>query len=257
MFMIEMPLKAADLMRFAHSQGHPLSSDGDFGYAAHAWLAASLGRLAPVPFRLVENRRGLRLLGYCDEEITVLRDHASAFTEPSALAVCDWPNAASKAMPETWTAGRRLGFEVRACPVSRSDRERDVYLVALERAKEKGVESPNRAEIYVDWLIQRMDAAREIGGRFMHPRDGERPPVVDLPPKAVTLTGFRRVRTLRKPGRRKSPKGVERPDALFIGELIIRDADRFGNLLRRGIGRHRSFGFGMLLLRPPARAEGP
>jgi len=40
------------------------------------------------------------------------------------------------------------------------------------------------------------------------------------------------------------------PDAVFKGVLQIHDADAFNRLLRRGIGRHRAFGFGMLLLKP-------
>jgi CRISPR system Cascade subunit CasE len=40
------------------------------------------------------------------------------------------------------------------------------------------------------------------------------------------------------------------PDATFTGVLQVRDPDAFAGLLARGIGRHRAFGFGMLLLRP-------
>jgi len=32
----------------------------------------------------------------------------------------------------------------------------------------------------------------------------------------------------------------------------VRDPTGFAALLARGVGRHRAFGFGMLLLRPPA-----
>ena len=34
------------------------------------------------------------------------------------------------------------------------------------------------------------------------------------------------------------------------GTLTVGDPDAFSRLLARGIGRHRAFGFGMLLLRP-------
>jgi CRISPR system Cascade subunit CasE len=40
----------------------------------------------------------------------------------------------------------------------------------------------------------------------------------------------------------------------FRGEFNITDRDGFDQLLRRGIGRHRAFGFGMLLLSPPGRS---
>jgi CRISPR system Cascade subunit CasE len=37
---------------------------------------------------------------------------------------------------------------------------------------------------------------------------------------------------------------------LFSGQLQVNDGDAFARLVTSGIGRHRSFGFGMLLLRP-------
>lgn len=43
---------------------------------------------------------------------------------------------------------------------------------------------------------------------------------------------------------------LERPQALMTGEMVIADAAAFAALLARGIGRHRAFGYGMLLLRP-------
>ena len=41
-----------------------------------------------------------------------------------------------------------------------------------------------------------------------------------------------------------------RREAVFEGTLEVRDAALFQGLLARGVGRHRAFGFGMLLLRP-------
>jgi CRISPR system Cascade subunit CasE len=44
---------------------------------------------------------------------------------------------------------------------------------------------------------------------------------------------------------------TERPDVLFGGTIEVTDAQAFPQLLERGVGRHRAFGFGMMLLRPP------
>ncbi|MFG1478963.1 type I-E CRISPR-associated protein Cas6/Cse3/CasE [Xanthobacter sp. V4C-4] len=38
---------------------------------------------------------------------------------------------------------------------------------------------------------------------------------------------------------------------MLVGTLSVRDAEAFGVLLARGVGRHRAFGYGMLLLSPP------
>jgi CRISPR system Cascade subunit CasE len=48
---------------------------------------------------------------------------------------------------------------------------------------------------------------------------------------------------------RKLVKG--RPAVTFEGTLTVTDGEQFEALLARGVGRHRAFGFGMLLLRPP------
>lgn len=253
MYMIDLPLSTAGLVRFAHSQGHNQARDDDFGYASHAWLAASLGRLAPRPFRLLESKGGLRMLGYGNNDHEKLARHARTFAEPRALEVCQWTAAASKPMPGQWTPGRSLGFELRACPVIRGEHERDAFLAALDRARASSGDPPARTDVYLDWLVQRMEAAATEGGDFIDRKGKTHPPMVELLPGAVSLSGFRRVRTLRRAKHNNSRHGraVERPDALFTGELTIRDPDRFAALLARGVGRHRAFGFGMLLLRPP------
>ena len=246
MYMIDLPLDAAALTRFAWRQGHAGGrnpSDEDFGYAAHAWLAATLGEQAPRPFRLMENRvetrAGLRLLGYAAADAETLAQRARDFALPDALSVCDWGAAAGKAMPATWVAGRRLGFEVRACPILRGERERDAYLVEVDQAKAEGREPASRTQVYVHWLQRQLE------------RDGAAQAV----PETLNLVGFRRVLALRqsRSGQGQRRQGVERPDALVTGELLVSDPDAFARLLARGIGRHRAFGFGMLLLRPPGR----
>jgi CRISPR system Cascade subunit CasE len=238
MYMIDLPLDAARLMRYAWDQGHGRAADDDFGYAAHAWLAATLGEKGPKPFRLLESRRGLRLLGYSASSIDELAEHVRSFAEPRAMNVCDWTIAASKAMPSSWQTGRRLGFEVRACPVSRGERERDVFLVAVSRADAAGTEPPPRHDVYAEWLAQQVTTSG----------------AAEISPAAVRLIGFRRIQSQRlsRMNGGVRHRSVERPDALFSGELAIRDPDLFARLLNRGIGRHRAFGFGMLLLRPPS-----
>ena len=257
MFMIDLPLNSAKLLRFAHKQGIPLGPDEDFGYAAHAWLAASFGDIAPRPFRLFERRNGLHLLGYANHEIEIIKDVAQSFAEPSATEVCQWSHAAGKRMPKNWPEGRRIGFEVRACPVTRGEKERDVFLTALEQSKESKSTAPTRFDVYLGWLAQRMKAATEPGGDFFDTEGNAQTPIVELLPDRVTLTGFRRVRVLRRSRGEKRGKsariGIERPDAIFSGDLFIREPEKFATLLERGIGRHRAFGFGMLLLRPPGQ----
>ena len=44
---------------------------------------------------------------------------------------------------------------------------------------------------------------------------------------------------------------MERPEVYLDGTLEITDSEAFNAMIARGLGRHRAFGFGMLLLRPP------
>lgn len=253
MFMIDMHLDSAKLLRFAHMHGHPLSSDEDFGYAAHAWLAGTLGTLAPQPFRLFERRDGLHLLGYSNHRVADMKEQAHAFAEPVAAEVCHWDSVADKPMPLAWKKGRRLGFEVRACPVSRKDRERDVYLAVLDQARANGSPPPTREKVYFEWLVQRMRASTRLGGAFLDTAGTASSPVVEFLPGWISVAGFRRVKVLRRTKGKGAvnKKSIERPDAIFSGVLVVRQPDEFLELLRRGVGRHRAFGFGMLLLRPP------
>ncbi|MCY4060014.1 MAG: type I-E CRISPR-associated protein Cas6/Cse3/CasE [Gammaproteobacteria bacterium] len=39
------------------------------------------------------------------------------------------------------------------------------------------------------------------------------------------------------------------------GVLVVRESDAFAQLVRRGVGRHRAYGYGMMLLRPPEVAR--
>ena len=94
----------------------------------------------------------------------------------------------------------------------------------------KGEMKRTREQVYVDWLDKQFE---RHGGAALD--------------KEVTkLVSFRRTRAVRKRHRRYS----EGPDALMRGELEVTDSGAFGKLLARGVGRHRAYGYGMLLLRP-------
>ena len=68
----------------------------------------------------------------------------------------------------------------------------------------------------------------------------------------VHLAGFQRQQVVRRTQAVGSAlrRGcvIDGPDALLKGHLRVRDSADFAKLLTRGVGRHRAFGFGMLLL---------
>jgi CRISPR system Cascade subunit CasE len=215
-------------MRFARDAYGLDGEDEGFGYALHVWLAAMFGVHAPKPFRFFDNDG--ELLGYTEADAEALLDHARAFAPPHAFAALAPEHLATKAMPAYWRDGQRLRIDVLACPVSRKDgNEKDVYLRALDRL---GDQAPRRSEVYVEWFRRQWGDVVEFDD--------------------LELIGFSRGQLLRRPmvnGHRKS-RSIERPQASFRAIVRIADGEAFGTTLARGIGRHRAFGFGMVLLRP-------
>ncbi len=226
--LLRLELDGPRLMRFANSQ-HGLDCDDEgFGYALHVWLAAMFGAHAPKPFRFFE--KGCELLGYTRADAGMLLEHAHAFAPAHAFAALTTGSLATKAMPASWREGQRLQIDVLACPVSRKENtEKDVYLRALDL---QGDATPSRSEIYAEWFRRQWGATLEF--------------------EQLELIGFSRRRLLRRPvieGQRKS-RNIERPQATFRAIVRVADAQAFSAALARGIGRHRAFGFGMVLLKP-------
>ena len=234
--MIELRPDIPSLFRFLRVQGLDSASDEDLGYGVHAWMAAAFGCRAPKPWRLfLDKRRPARILGYSACDAQALREHMIEFADPSAFAVCPDPryDIASRPMP-AWREGRRLQFELQCCPVGRKSRsgvEKDLFLIAVE----SGTSSPTREQVYCDWVRRGIE---ENGAALVH---------------RLSLEGFRLVRQIRRTSGFKSERKAAvliRPMAIIRGELTVGNPTAFSTLLERGIGRHRAFGYGMLLLRP-------
>lgn len=215
-----------------------LPAGADAGYAWHAILCAAFGDLAPKPFRIVERPgRPDYLVGYGPADAAALREYATAFAAPEVWAALNLANLAVKPMPPTYRAGARFGFEVRVRPVIRQDKdedrtrtgERDAFLPAIEGLDRD--EKVDRERVYADWLRARLSAG---GAQAASAR-------------AISL---RRSRVVRRNAERR-PLLVDGPDVVLEGMLTVADPVAFAELLARGVGRHRAFGFGMLLLKPP------
>jgi CRISPR system Cascade subunit CasE len=220
-----------------------LSPDGDFGYALHALLSAAFGAKAPRPFRYLGGRRGL--LAYTDISPEALRESA-ALAAPDVARALGLDSLEARRFPTAWRVGQRLGFEVRVRPVVRTKdgRERDAFLHAVEPVpRNDGSErppawssGPRRAAIYGEWLRKQLSAegAAEV--------------------LKAGLDAFRLTRVLRRPPAIETGKrgvhAISGPDVVFKGDLEVGDGQAFARLVARGVGRHRAFGFGMLLLKP-------
>ena len=249
LYLARMTLDAARLMRLAHRQNMP-SDETDLGYPLHALLSELFGKGTLQPFRALErSTRAVSLLGYSRSSAQELQRHAESFADPAAYAACRWETFAVKPMPSTWPEGRRLGFEVRACPVVRLANDLQTEHRGRPKTYRRGSELDawqhrrwiasepeeiTREQAYTEWLEQRLEEGAQLNW--------------------VQLQGFQRVRLAR---RSRKPDGrpwklLERPEAMLRGELTVRNAAAFSEALASGVGRHAAFGFGMVLLRPPA-----
>ncbi len=235
--MIRAEISARDFQRW---MGIRRLQDPDHGM--HCLLAECFGRdLAPRPFRAIFPRGGSRgcLYGYGSAGADELREAAGTYADPFQCRIIPAASIESKPMPAEWTAGKRLGFEVRVRPIvrrtgkadTRPGKEWDAFQLEAEQHPKGGMVR-SREDVYTDWLRRQLETR---GGATL---------------ASATLASFQRTRAVRKLHSRYS----EGPDALMRGTLEITDGSAFSQLLASGVGRHRAYGYGMLLLRPAGRA---
>lgn len=179
------------------------------------------------------------VLGYSRMDKDELLQQAKGVAPLEIYNLIDWKATQSKPMPDSWSPGDVMGFHTRICPLVRGPSghgldgspiikrspEVDVYLSRC------WIESnpPDRETVYKQWLKKEMrrNNAAEL--------------------EIAQMISFRLRVTLRQ-GRARQLREITVPDVIFKGELRINNPDAFMQLLNRGLGRHRNFGFGMLLL---------
>lgn len=221
-----------------------LEHGGDLGYALHGLLRAAFGDEAPQPFLYAGPREGL--LAYTRLSPGELRERALLAPPDVAQALGldagpASPGLSVRAFPTRWAPGHVLGFSVRVRPVVRanqSGKERDAFLAAVERAAGQPVE---RAPVYVQWLREQLQ--RQGGAELM-----------DASLERFRLLDVMRLGRRADGGEGRAARRVTGPDVVLGGHLRVLDAGAFAELVARGVGRHRGFGFGLLQLRPAARA---
>ncbi len=234
-----------DIPEFEKWRGMRGLHDPDHGL--HCLMTESMGSLAPKPFRMMISAGGKRasLFGYSSTDVDSLRQAIRTFADPRQIRAIPPGEVDSKLMPADWEPGQRLGFETRVRPIVRmKDRrdesrpnacgEMDIHsrtMYSYQHESPEGDNPPQREETYLDWLAARLESAG----------------AAELDRDRTVMKRFQMVSSVRSSGGRP----VKGPDATFHGTLTIRDPDEFRKLLKPGIGRHRAYGYGMLLLRPP------
>ena len=224
--MVQLALESRKLSKWA--LGRRLG-DGDLGYACHALMCDAFGSLRLQPFVAEEKMGRVKVLGYGTATADEMEQTMAECAEPEAAAVI--LSAASKVMPSDWQPGRHLAFKVRVAPIRQGHRpdgkrrEADALLFEPMGA--------DRETTYRTWLDQRISDAAEL--------------------VACSMSSFRQIRATRRAvqvsGKRPAVS-LPLPDATFEGTLRVKNGASFAALLATGIGRHRAFGFGALMLHP-------
>lgn len=239
--LIEVPVDLRALHEWAERRGLTGRGGIDEGRALHHLLCESFGPRVLQPFRLMVAKGAARatVYAYSQQDAAALQAVAQIVATPDVASVLLATSLRSLPRPASaWCVGQRLGFDVKLRPVVRlsSDvkgtkggfakgAEIDVYLAAKLR---EGTDSRDREAVYLDWLAARLQAGAEL----------ERP--------TTRMARYQRTRISRN-------SQSDGPEVIFHGTFNVREPDTFAGLLARGLGRHRAYGYGMLLLRPPAR----
>lgn len=233
------------LARWAMASGQRALRE-DMGYALHAALQATLGRQAPKPFAVVRRPAAVQLVGYsavAPEDLARALSLA-AVADPAAaraLGLVSPVTPEIRPMPDDWRSGEVLSFETRVAPVVRS------------RSMPGGGYPEIDAAFHPDYCGDSPGAREQAHARWLS-RELARGGAATLLEQRVLAFSLaqiaRRGRSEEQHGSKRRTRGGLLPDLTVRGQLRIDDGAAFSALLRRGLGRHRSFGFGCLLLAP-------
>ena len=242
LFMVQLWLDLRRLVELGRALHLPVQRVDD-NYITHCALRELFGDHAPGPFS-VENSSGryLRVLSYSSLSSDCLQTTAQAFASPMVYQIPDWARVISKPMPQKFSQDTRLGFELRVCPVIRKSSggkyhsagtEVDAFLARIWEV-DNPEETIDREVVYRDWLTNQFE------------RCGAATPC------SIQLKQFSLTRMFRRNHQEhRQSTTIKRPAATMTGTLEVTNSTEFIDLLRRGIGRHRAFGFGMLKIRRP------
>ena len=201
------------------------------GRAMHCLLTETLGDAAPSQFRVMSqrSRNAATLYGYTRHDAKQLIHNHRAFATPQQEQVMPADSMATKAMPDQWTDGTNLAFDVLCRPIrQRVKHEVDAFKSMQEAAPEADI---TRQEAYLRWLTE-----------FFERRG-------TATVQNASVEQYRQSKTETAPQRTTA----NLPETIMKGVLKITDGEHFTQTLASGVGRHRTYGFGMLLIKPAIR----
>jgi CRISPR system Cascade subunit CasE len=265
LYLIKLSIDPKAIAQCVEIHGLQLKKETDLGYAMHVYLTSLWGSDAPKPFRVETVRPGqdrITVLGYTAKSAETLKAEAQAFADPRVWAGVDWASFASKPMPIVLTR-RIMGFSVRVCPTIRRGDPHVVGSPPGTRWNESSGGVPTHeddagaeVDVYLAWgqTDGRYKGLSRESSYALWTRDWmERTYGSLITVESIDMVGFRLESVTRrepsKGGEKRKEVTFRKPSALLTGTIQTNDSECFHRFLAHGVGRHRAFGFGMVLLR--------
>lgn len=266
--LLRLAVDPAGLERLARARR--FGDEDDNGYRLHALFAGLFGDVAPVPWRLDDRPQGRNRVvwAYTDQPWESLQGAINRrFEDPGAVGLdadlisllrgaLAWEGCASKSMPE-FVVGQRMACDLRACATVRVHGD----LPGIPAGSDHGAVAARKAGDEVDVVVAEA-LRRSRGGASVHMHDLDAGAIYagwlrtalerlgGFTVEGIVLIGHRHVQVIRKHHAHGGRREVRLPEVVAGATLTIADPTAFRAALARGIGRHRAFGFGMLLLKP-------
>ena len=206
----------------------------DTGHALHCLLTETLGAVAPSHFRLMTRHHSdnATLYGYCRHDADELRRQHQAFASPAQDRAMPATAIQTKVMPTEWPDATDIAFELRCRPLRQHHtKELDAYRWLKEKQPDSDV---SRVDAYVGWLEEQFERR---GTAVM---------------KHASIEQYQESQTWTSPDHATPFL----PETVMRGVITITDGKNFTKTLATGLGRHRAYGFGMLLIKPAIGAHG-
>ncbi len=227
----------------------------DSGFGLHTLLTEAFGRRVIQPFRLfASERRALAsLYGYSEFDSDNLREKWESYATPDCVGVLDLDALMTKPMYVDFDQGKILGFDIRIRPIRRLFS--DIY----DSSRNKLYKAHSEVDAFVSHILK-LEFSSPNQDKMQHSIKTSREDIYRswfaerIRPFATVLdfrlTSFCRSRALFGKGR-----AVEGPDAIVHGDLCVDEVDGFKEAVKKGVGRYKAYGYGMLLLRPPVSSS--
>lgn len=218
----------------------------DEGAALHRFIRETFGADAFSTFRLMKPSGSITgtLYGYSKSSADELREIANTAGVPDSADIFRLASIKSTPRPQNaWSRGQRLGLSIKSRTTRRSslvgtqttekgrrEAEVDAYLHDLA-AYERGIlESKSTREFaYQRWLTEKL-----TGEQSTH---REAIASINIGLDEITQNDVFR-----------QGKWCHGPDVIFGCDIEVGDPEKFAQLLQSGVGRHKSYGYGMVLV---------